>query len=45
MLQIHATLSIGLHTINLYLCVTMAFIRWKAMRTSKSAVMKPRIAW
>ncbi|CAD5215561.1 unnamed protein product [Bursaphelenchus xylophilus] len=44
-LEFHATLSICLHTINLYLCVTMAFIRWKAMRTSKSAVMKPNTAW
>ncbi|KAH7705167.1 Protein DMSR-4 [Aphelenchoides avenae] len=45
MLRFHATMSIGLHTITLYLCVTMAFIRWKAMRRTQSILMKPTIVW
>ncbi|KAI6171370.1 G-PROTEIN-RECEP-F1-2 domain-containing protein [Aphelenchoides fujianensis] len=44
MLQFHATLSICLHSIALYCCVLMAFIRWKAMRTTKGAVMQPATA-
>ncbi|KAI6179080.1 G-PROTEIN-RECEP-F1-2 domain-containing protein [Aphelenchoides besseyi] len=44
MLQFHATLSICLHAITLYSCVLMAFIRWKAMRTTKGAVMSPSVA-
>lgn len=44
-LRFHATLSICLHTITLYLCVTMAFIRWKAMRRAASSLMRPPFAW
>uniref|UniRef100_A0AC34R575 Uncharacterized protein n=1 Tax=Panagrolaimus sp. JU765 TaxID=591449 RepID=A0AC34R575_9BILA len=45
-LRFHATASIGLHGITLYLCVVMAFIRWKAMRTVQSIFLKsPRIVW
>ncbi|KAK0394204.1 hypothetical protein QR680_000616 [Steinernema hermaphroditum] len=42
-LRIHASTSIALHSITLYLCVTMAFIRWKAMRTTQSKLMKPKV--
>ncbi|KAI1707497.1 serpentine type 7TM GPCR chemoreceptor srw domain-containing protein [Ditylenchus destructor] len=44
MLRFHATSSIGLHTITLYSCVAMALIRWKAMRTTQSKLMKPNCA-
>uniref|UniRef100_A0A7E4VP26 G_PROTEIN_RECEP_F1_2 domain-containing protein n=1 Tax=Panagrellus redivivus TaxID=6233 RepID=A0A7E4VP26_PANRE len=45
-LRFHATASIALHAITLYLCVLMAFIRWKAMRTTQSAFMRqPKIIW
>ena len=45
-LRFHATTSIALHGITLYLCVVMAFIRWKAMRTIQNIFMKnPRIVW
>uniref|UniRef100_A0A915CLT0 G-protein coupled receptors family 1 profile domain-containing protein n=1 Tax=Ditylenchus dipsaci TaxID=166011 RepID=A0A915CLT0_9BILA len=45
MLRFHATTSICLHTITLYSCVTMALIRWKALRTTQSRLMKPQFAW
>lgn len=45
-LRFHATTSISLHGITLYLCVVMAFIRWKAMRTVQNIFMKnPKIVW
>uniref|UniRef100_A0A914BW88 G-protein coupled receptors family 1 profile domain-containing protein n=1 Tax=Acrobeloides nanus TaxID=290746 RepID=A0A914BW88_9BILA len=45
LLRLHATMSIALHSITLYLCVTMAFIRLRAMRTKKTRLMKPKNVW
>ncbi|KAI6184662.1 G-PROTEIN-RECEP-F1-2 domain-containing protein [Aphelenchoides bicaudatus] len=44
-LQIHATLSILLHSNTLYNSVAMAFIRWLTMRTTQSTALKPKAAW
>ncbi|KAF8364080.1 hypothetical protein PRIPAC_91003 [Pristionchus pacificus] len=43
-LRVHATLSIALHSTNLYLCVVMAFIRWKALSSHHSLLLKPKIS-
>ena len=42
-LRIHATGAIILHSTTLYLCVTMAFIRWRAMRDPQSRWLRPQI--
>ncbi|GMT15170.1 hypothetical protein PFISCL1PPCAC_6467 [Pristionchus fissidentatus] len=42
-LRVHATLSIALHSTNLYLCVVMAFIRWKALSSHHSLLLKPKV--
>ncbi|KAL7070188.1 hypothetical protein ACQ4LE_010451 [Meloidogyne hapla] len=45
-LHFHATSSICLHTIALYMCVTMALIRWRVMSQPFSkVVVQPIISW
>ncbi|KAL3096056.1 hypothetical protein niasHS_005815 [Heterodera schachtii] len=44
-LHFHATVSICLHTITLYTCVTMALIRWRVMSQPYSMIVQPAMAW
>ncbi|CAJ0585455.1 unnamed protein product, partial [Mesorhabditis spiculigera] len=42
-LRLHATGAIVLHSTTLFLCVTMAFIRWRAMRDPQSRWLRPQL--
>uniref|UniRef100_A0A914H2A0 G-protein coupled receptors family 1 profile domain-containing protein n=1 Tax=Globodera rostochiensis TaxID=31243 RepID=A0A914H2A0_GLORO len=44
-LHFHATVSICLHTITLYTCVTMALIRWRVMSQPYSLIVQPATVW
>uniref|UniRef100_A0A0M3K5N1 G_PROTEIN_RECEP_F1_2 domain-containing protein n=1 Tax=Anisakis simplex TaxID=6269 RepID=A0A0M3K5N1_ANISI len=45
LLKLHAVGSIALHATTLYLCVTMAYIRWNAMEKTQSKWLHPKTSW
>uniref|UniRef100_A0A8R1XP96 G_PROTEIN_RECEP_F1_2 domain-containing protein n=2 Tax=Onchocerca TaxID=6281 RepID=A0A8R1XP96_ONCVO len=45
MLKIHAVVTIALHGITLYCCVTLAIIRWNALTQSRNSLFKPSTSW
>ncbi|KAM3719859.1 G-protein coupled receptor [Dirofilaria immitis] len=44
-LKIHAVISIALHGITLYCCVTLAIIRWSALAQSGNSLFQPITSW